>query len=365
MRVLQICNGYFDTKVYENFFLALEKHNIRNTIFVFLNKNRKVNEISTAKELIVEKCYNSLERIVYWHKQKKVFNKFLISINFKKINLIHAHTVFSNGDIAYRVKKKVGVPYVVTIRNTDINVFFKYIFFLRKHGIKILKEAEKIIFLSPKYEEEFFLRYVKKEEKEELKKKVIILPNGIDNFWIKNQRTDNQNKKKKIKIIQVGNIDKNKNIVTTIKVCKKLIRKGYEIELKVIGRLYLNSKVLEENFIKYIPFCRKEELLEYYRNSDIFLLPSKYETFGLVYAEALSQGLPIIYTRGQGFDGQIPDGEVGYSVTYNDVNEIVEKIERILMNYEYYSINTKKYLEKFNWEKISNSYIEIYEEIIK
>lgn len=365
MRVLQICNGYFDTKVYENFFLALEKHNIRNTIFVFLNKNRKVNEISTAKELIVEKCYNSLERIVYWHKQKKVFNKFLISINFKKINLIHAHTVFSNGDIAYRVKKKVGVPYVVTIRNTDINVFFKYIFFLRKHGIKILKEAEKIIFLSPKYEEEFFLRYVKKEEKEELKKKVIILPNGIDNFWIKNQRTDNQNLKKKIKIIQVGNIDKNKNIVTTIKVCKKLIRKGYEIELKVIGRLYLNSKVLEENFIKYIPFCRKEELLEYYRNSDIFLLPSKYETFGLVYAEALSQGLPIIYTRGQGFDGQIPDGEVGYSVTYNDVNEIVEKIERILMNYEYYSINTKKYLEKFNWEKISNNYIEIYEEIIK
>ena len=52
-------------------------------------------------------------------------------------------------------------------------------------------------------------------------------------------------------------------------------------------------------------------------------------------------------------------------MTYNDVNEIVEKIERILMNYEYYSINTKKYLEKFNWEKISNSYIEIYEEIIK
>lgn len=76
MRVLQICNGYFDTKVYENFFLALEKHNIRNTIFVFLNKNRKVNEISTAKELIVEKCYNSLERIVYWHKQKKCLINF-------------------------------------------------------------------------------------------------------------------------------------------------------------------------------------------------------------------------------------------------------------------------------------------------
>ena len=40
-----------------------------------------------------------------------------------------------------------------------------------------------------------------------------------------------------------------------------------------------------------------------------FCLPSHAETFGLVYVEAMSQGLPIIY-EGQGFDKQFQDGEV-------------------------------------------------------
>ena len=37
-----------------------------------------------------------------------------------------------------------------------------------------------------------------------------------------------------------------------------------------------------------------------YRENDIYVMPSIIETFGLVYAEAMSQGLPVIYTRGQG-----------------------------------------------------------------
>ena len=42
-------------------------------------------------------------------------------------------------------------------------------------------------------------------------------------------------------------------------------------------------------------------------------MPSITETFGLVYGEALSQGLLIIYTKGQGFDGQIKEKLAGYS----------------------------------------------------
>lgn len=93
-------------------------------------------------------------------------------------------------------------------------------------------------------------------------------------------------------------------------------------------------------------------------------MPSRYETFGLVYAEALSQGLPVIYTRGQGFDGQIPDGEVGYSVRYDDVDEIVEKIILIYNNYDSYSSKIKNYIYKFNWENIADDYNRIYEGIV-
>lgn len=53
-------------------------------------------------------------------------------------------------------------------------------------------------------------------------------------------------------------------------------------------------------------FCAdlwKKQLREAFSISDIFVMPSKPETFGLVYVEALSQGLPILYAKGEGFDG--------------------------------------------------------------
>ena len=55
-------------------------------------------------------------------------------------------------------------------------------------------------------------------------------------------------------------------------------------------------------------------------------MPSFPETFGLVYVEAMSQGLPIIYTKGQGIDGYFEDGKVGYPVNTKDSNDIVKKL---------------------------------------
>ena len=62
-------------------------------------------------------------------------------------------------------------------------------------------------------------------------------------------------------------------------------------------------------------------------------MPSFHETFGLVYIEAMSQGLPIIYTKGEGIDGYFKEATVGYSVNPKDVKNIVKKIEMIIHNY--------------------------------
>lgn len=55
-------------------------------------------------------------------------------------------------------------------------------------------------------------------------------------------------------------------------------------------------------------------------------MPSFTESFGLVYAEAMSQGLPVIYSKGQGFDGQFAEGVVGYHVDAHDPEELCENI---------------------------------------
>jgi len=79
-----------------------------------------------------------------------------------------------------------------------------------------------------------------------------------------------------------------------------------------------------------------------------------------VYAEAMSQGLPIIYTRGQGFDGQFKEGEVGYSVQYNSAEEISDRVKDILNNYETISKNCIEKVDKFDWDKIAKEYLSIY-----
>lgn len=89
-------------------------------------------------------------------------------------------------------------------------------------------------------------------------------------------------------------------------------------------------------------------------------MPSRYESFGLVYGEAMSQGLPIIYTEGQGIDGYFKEGTVGYSVNPKDINDIVKKIEMIIYNYNEISKNCLGLVEKFSWDKIAKTYRYIY-----
>jgi len=92
-------------------------------------------------------------------------------------------------------------------------------------------------------------------------------------------------------------------------------------------------------------------------------MPSYNETFGLVYLEAMSQGLPIIHTKGQGIDGYFEDGTVGYSVNPKDIDDIVEKIKMIIHNYNKISKNCYNLVDNFSWDKITQTYCNIYSSI--
>ena len=85
----------------------------------------------------------------------------------------------------------------------------------------------------------------------------------------------------------------------------------------------------------------------------------------MVYVEALSQHLPIIYAQGQGFDGFFPDGFVGYPAKAGDVDSIAEKIESLIKNYSSISRNVESLdLDKdFEWSNIANKYINLYNNI--
>ena len=92
-------------------------------------------------------------------------------------------------------------------------------------------------------------------------------------------------------------------------------------------------------------------------------MPSLAETFGLVYLEALSQNLPVVYTKGQGIDGLF-DESVGIGVNPLSVEDIAEALRTILENQELFSNKTIDF-EKFRWCHVAEIYLSFYNELMK
>lgn len=279
----------------------------------------------------------------------------------EKPSMIYGHMFFSDGYIARKIGEKYGVPYIVAVRNTDINLWFYWkIPWLRLAGFKTLRCAEKIVFLSEAYKRELIKR-LPTDLANSVEMKAVVWPNGIDPFWHKNAVTSAKRiSNGDIRLITIGRVEDNKNQIAVKKAMDVLRDRGYSMFYTVIGDVvnHESAKRLEKDErIRLIPFKEKEEQIAYYRESDIFVMPSIHETFGLVYAEAMSQGLPVIYTEGQGFDGQFPEGVVGYHVDCRDAVEIADAVERITENYAQISKNCIDCAKEFDWDRITKAYL--------
>ena len=374
MKVLHLSSSYPYTDLYKNLLQELDNKNIEQIMYVSIKnnalKNKRIIENSKRTNYIFSATYNNLDRYIYYSKISKVYKDLKSRIDFTEIDLVHTHFLFSDGSIAYKIKKEFGIDYIVAVRNADVNFFFKYGIHIRNYGIKTLREAKKIIFLSPAYKEKVITKYIPNNLKEEIESKSYIVPNGIDKFWLDNININKSNKTdfKQINLISVGELNKNKNIINSIKAVVHLNEKGYKVNFNIVGKGPLENEINEliistknEGQIKLLGYVEdKKELLKLYRDADIFLMPSYYETFGLVYIEAMSQGLPVIYSQGQGIDGYFNNGEVGYSVPSNDPLKIAESLENIIKNYNRIYIEAISKAEHFNWENIADEYIELY-----
>ena len=107
----------------------------------------------------------------------------------------------------------------------------------------------------------------------------------------------------------------------------------------------------------------KEKLIEEYKKADIFVMPSFTESFGLVYAEAMSQGLPVVYSEGQGFDNQFEEGAVGFHVSSNDPKSVADGIEKVINSFDVIREGITINARIFNWEDIAKRYVAIYHKI--
>lgn len=365
MRILHINRNYIFNKLHSKLIEALDRQQgLKNFVFVPASKEQKVKFNVDCRTKVV-KCFNLSDRYVYHLKQYKITRSIQKNFKINEFDLLHAYTLFTDGSCAYQLSKRYGIPYVVAIRNTDLNDFFAKIPFLRPYGRKILKNAKAIFFLSEEYKKILCKKYISDKQSALIEDKMYVIANGMDEFWLENLNNTHRviDKNQVIKALYVGRIDRNKNIEATCRALQLLNERGYNFEFTVIGKVEDEAvfKALKKySFVSYIPNMIKEDLIKEYRRHDMFVMPSFTETFGISYIEAMSQGLPVIYTKGQGFDGQFDEGSVGFHVVPNDPNNIADKIEELLVDYEKISQNCLRECVLFDWNSIANKYKAIY-----
>lgn len=308
---------------------------------------------------------NLTDRVFFLNKVRKLVNYIECNVDITRVNCILAHTVFSDGAVAYSLHQKYGIPYSIVVRDTDINVQVKFRKYLIPLMRKIIKHACHIIFISPSY-----IPLVEKRldvrQRENFKQKIFIIPNAVNSFWF-SQKPKKKTITQPIRIIFAGEINKRKNVCTTIRLVKKLNERKPNFVFDVVGDgdqmqncIGLARKLqIEDKVIMHGWRSNKEDLKNLYDEAHIFVMLSFKETFGTTYIEAISQGIPILYTAGQGVDGYFEEGRVGYHCNPKDVDMASEKVFSILDNYDEISINCIVESKKFCWEKVAEKYADV------
>lgn len=365
-------NSYFITSsLHGELVTSLDKQGIEQQVFVPVQRAGYVNK-NLPKEMQhgqvhYAHCFNTFDRYLWPLKMFKIWRSFKkrFAANPHPA-LIHAHSLIVNGLIAFLAYKKWGVPYIVSVRFTDVHVFMKRIPFFKIIGFRILKNARAIVFLSPAYRDYQLPDLFKRTQIASLHQKSHVIPNGIHDYWLSHRERETPGKRTHT-IVFVGSMTKRKNPIALLKACELLHNEGIPVKVLMVGSGPLKKKLEKIKCICEVVWLgqihEKDQLIDIYRKSDLLVVPSLIETFGLVYPEAMSQGLPVLYSRNQGFDGYYPEGHVGFSVNPKDPADIAEKIQMVYADYSRISSNACKASADFSWGKISDQLIDLYKSI--
>lgn len=304
-------------------------------------------------------CLTTLDKVFFCNKTHKLTKYIEQTVDLSKVDCILAGTLYSDGAVAYLLHKKYSIPFSVAIRQTDVTHHMKWRPYLNGFIKRLLQRSKKIIFISPSYKQ-----YVNKIG--DYQDKYIVIPNAVNDFWFINSpkiKTVHD----PISIIYVGEITKNKNICSTILAVAELKKQGILLNFHIVGsgeeeencRTLTKQMGIQKQVFFHGWQDKMEMIKRLYEQTDIFVMLSYRETFGTVYIEAISQGLPIIYTKNQGIDGYFEEGSVGYRCNPTDIDELVEKISQTIKRYPIISKNCFSESKRFTWETVANKYNEV------
>ena len=369
MKILHISNDFCHTRVHSMLYRELDRLGVEQTVFnpvrdaAFVGRNRFEGEHTT---FIYAHVVKSWHKYAYHLKQQHVYGEMLRRINPQEYGLIHATTLLTDGGLAHRLYRRHGIPYIVAVRNTDVNEFLKFMPHTWLAARTILLHAEKVLLIGKSLYHALAEHPAIRGIVPEIEKRVAFIPNGVNDYYLDHVKRSSHTGHN---IIYVGRFDNNKNVVRLAKAVMQLREQQQfsDCTLTLVGGGNADTDEMERMIADYPevfrfvePITEPSEMCEQLAKASVFAMPSLHETFGLVYIEALSQGLPVLCTRGQGVDGLLPSS-AGIAVNPYSVSDISEGLATLLANRN--MGNQDVDFEQFRWSKIAEKYKEIYQNI--
>jgi len=367
--VLHICSDFPNKQIYKHLVKHLADKGVSQLVY------SPVRSEAEAKSTIEEMSEVNIhlrdilrlhDRLLFRSKIRKIYRDLCSVIKLSTINFVHAHFLYSDGAVALKLKRQQGIPYIVAVRNTDINVFMRYRPDLRWLANDIIREASQVVFISPGYRAIFF-SCISTEMRTLIANKSIVVPNGVGPNWLKTPPPPTRQSEKTLRVLYVGDFTKNKNVPGLLNALFILYQRR-AVQLTLVGGggdgMEKVQKMLALDKFRFAEFVGRitqiEHLQRIYQNHDLFAMPSFKETFGVVYIEALSQGLPIIHSNGQGVDGFFEPGTVSESVDPTDPLDIARKIEIVAARCHAIRPECINEAKRFDWKCIANTYESLY-----
>lgn len=148
---------------------------------------------------------------------------------------------------------------------------------------------------------------------------------------------------KEIKILFVGQLIPTKNVEMLIDSIALLISEGYQLKLYIIGDGELKGALIErvkvlkiDSSVVFLGYHSNSKLKNFFLNSDVFVLPSKFDGWGVVAVEAMAHGLPVIISNRCGAFSIIKEDSHGMVFKSSETSSLVEGLKYILENIDFY-----------------------------
>lgn len=281
-----------------------------------------------------------------------------INSGFGRPDILHAHVSHSCGYYCLEASRKLQIPLVITEHYSGLltgeasKADFKRV----KNSIE---GSDAFIFVGSRFQSAVC-------SKLNIRNETYVIPNMIAVPKEGSVRSERGNDDA-FRFLTACRLGKNKSVHLVIRALHKAFTAGEAVELEIAGDgkeldylKGLAGDLGESERVRFSGRYLRNEWPTVFGRADAFVLTSEYETFGVVYIEAMMCGLPCIGTNGQGADDIISD-DSGLLVNYGDVDELALAMRTIYKNHRYSrSVIRKRAIVMFSEEKVANQLIGIY-----